>query len=231
MIRWIWKPAAGGSTRPSCGSGRAGSRRQRVEERVRVRGHAPPDAHISLSIRASTPAGRSRPRRGSARPQALAALHPHQSLVPGEVADHPGDRVHRLEPAMRVARRQAAQATHPLGAGESELVDARMGHAGQRTSDAPPGFDADAGRTIAAMSSPTDLPPHVRRHRRRDRDRDRRRAVASDDIDHRGRPGGHDRQRPGRGGRPRDPPRDRRGPRPPGPARARRSASTGCTRS
>ena len=32
-------------------------------------------------------------------PEALAALHPDEALVPREVADHPRDRVHRLEPA------------------------------------------------------------------------------------------------------------------------------------
>ena len=61
-------------------------------------------------------------------PQALAALHRDEPLVPGEVADHPRDRVHRLEAPLRVGLGQAAQPADPLGPGEPQLVDARMGH-------------------------------------------------------------------------------------------------------
>ena len=68
--------------------------------------------------------------------QALAADRPDQPLVPGEVPDHPRDRVHRLQATERVLGGHPSQTPLEFGPGEAELVDAWMRHGG-RTSEAP----------------------------------------------------------------------------------------------
>jgi len=105
--------------------------------------------------------------------EAVAADRPDQALVPGQVPDHPRDRVHRPKPLERIRRGNALQATLEFGAGETELVDAGMRH-GTKDSDAPAAGSGvpsgTPGEPVArptpwrsALPSPDDLPPHVRR--------------------------------------------------------------------
>lgn len=54
----------------------------------------------------------------------LGTLKPANALVPGQVAHHPGDRVHGLEPARAVFLGEALKPTQPLRAGEAKLFNA-----------------------------------------------------------------------------------------------------------
>src|SRR5262249_3242070 len=60
--------------------------------------------------------------------RALRALEPVELLLPGEVADHPGDRVDRPEPPGRLLGRHRPEPADPLAAGEPELGHQRMRH-------------------------------------------------------------------------------------------------------
>ena len=91
--------------------------------------------------------------------------------------------IHEIE-FIGSSRRRASSSVRPtqpalpFGSGEPELVDTRMGHGRSvAASDVP----SRPARECPTLSSPTDLPSHVQRHRRRDRDRDRRGAAAAAD--------------------------------------------------
>ena len=97
---------------------------------------------------------------GGLDPKVLRALQPDQTLVPGQVTDHPGDGVHRFQPAMGVLGGQTVQAAAPLGSGEAQLFDSRVGHRRSVVASDVPSRPASG---VQPLSRPTDLPSHVQR--------------------------------------------------------------------
>ena len=117
--------------------------------------------------------------------EALPAHEPDQSLVPGEVADHPRDRVHRQEALAGVLVAQSGEPALPFGAGEPELVGAWMGHGSQPSS---------ARRTIAPSLGGPPCPARPTCRPTSDASSTRSRSeigetdMAVDDIERRGEP-------------------------------------------
>src|SRR5262249_12050725 len=62
------------------------------------------------------------------RDRALGALDPVELLLPGEVADHPRDRVYGLEGPRGLLGRHRLEPADPFAAGEPELGHQRMRH-------------------------------------------------------------------------------------------------------
>lgn len=60
----------------------------------------------------------------------LGSPEPVTLLLPGEVTDHPGDRVHRVDPFRPFLFADLAETALELGPGEAELVDEGIGHGG-----------------------------------------------------------------------------------------------------
>src|SRR4030095_6970859 len=59
---------------------------------------------------------------------ALRALEPVELLLPGQMPDHPCDRIDRPEAPRRLLGRHGVEPPDPFAAGEAKLRDERMWH-------------------------------------------------------------------------------------------------------